>query len=76
MAYVSEPVPTVSTPNRHLSDGINSNLIESEIEGGASKHNLPKGAALVGCGAVAWASDVLSRARAGEYSWIHLAARC
>src|SRR2546426_10144928 len=44
MAHVGEPVATVFTPNPHLSDAINSNIIESEIEGGVSMQNLPKGA--------------------------------
>jgi hypothetical protein len=44
MALAGEPVPTVFAPNPHLSDEINSNIVESEIEGGVSMHNLPKGA--------------------------------
>ena len=44
MALAGEPVPTVFTPSPHLSDAVNSNIVESEIEGGVSMHNLPKGA--------------------------------
>ena len=43
MAHVDVPVPTVFTPNPHLSDAINGNIIQSEIEGGVSMHNLPRG---------------------------------
>ena len=43
MNDVGVPVPTVFTPNPHLSDEINSNIIQSEIEGGVSMHHLPKG---------------------------------
>ena len=42
-AHVDVPVPTVFTPNPHLSDAINGNIIQSEIEGGVSMHNLPRG---------------------------------
>jgi hypothetical protein len=37
-------VPDIFTPNPHLSDEINRNIVQSEIEGGVSMHNLPKGA--------------------------------
>jgi hypothetical protein len=44
MTHVDLPVPTVFTPSPRLSDEINRNIIQSEIEGGVSMHNLPKGA--------------------------------
>ena len=44
MTDVGLPVPTVFTPSPRLSDEINRNIIQSEIEGGVSMHNLPKGA--------------------------------
>jgi len=37
-------VPDIFTPNPHLSDEINRNIVQSEIEGGVSMQNLPKGA--------------------------------
>ncbi len=39
-------VPAVFTPNAHLSDEINRNIIQSEIEGGVFLHNLPQGAVI------------------------------
>src|SRR5437762_442111 len=44
MTDTAVPVPTVFTPNEHLSDEINRNIIQSEIEGGVSLQNLPAGA--------------------------------
>jgi hypothetical protein len=41
-----EVIPAVFTPNAHLSDEINRNIIQSEIEGGVFLHNLPHGAVL------------------------------
>jgi hypothetical protein len=41
-----EFVPTVFTPHAHLSDEINRNIIQSEIEGGVFLQNLPDGAVL------------------------------
>ena len=36
--------PSVFTPNPHLSDAINRNISQSEIEGGVSLYDLPEGA--------------------------------
>jgi hypothetical protein len=44
MTHAGVPVPTVFAPSLHLSDAINRNIIQSEIEGGVSMHNLPRGA--------------------------------
>ena len=44
MTHVDLPVPTVFTPSSRLSDEINRNIIQSEIEGGVSMQNLPEGA--------------------------------
>ena len=41
-----ELIPAVFTPNAHLSDEINRNIIQSEIEGGVFLNNLPQGAVL------------------------------
>jgi hypothetical protein len=62
MSLPGVPVPRVFAPNPHLSETINRNIIQSEIEGGVSMQNLPKGAVveietqnriytLVSCGA-------------------------
>jgi hypothetical protein len=41
-----EIVPAVYIPNEHLSDEINRNIIQSEIEGGVFLNTLPNGAVL------------------------------
>ena len=46
MTETVELVPAVFTPNAHLSDEINGNIIQSEIEGGVFLYNLPQGAVL------------------------------
>ena len=46
MTDTVEFVPAVFTPNAHLSDEINRNIIQSEIEGGVFLQNLPNGAVL------------------------------
>ncbi|HTM49633.1 MAG TPA: hypothetical protein VL285_13155 [Bryobacteraceae bacterium] len=44
MADDGAKCPTMFAPNPHLSDQINSAIIQSEIEGGVSLRDLPKGA--------------------------------
>src|SRR5713101_4894848 len=44
MTHVGLPVPAMFAPNPRLSDEINRNIIQSEIEGGVSMHTLPEGA--------------------------------
>jgi hypothetical protein len=46
VAETVELIPAVYTPNAHLSDEINRNIIQSEIEGGVFLYNLPQGAVL------------------------------
>jgi hypothetical protein len=41
-----ELIPAVFSPNAHLSDEINRNIIQSEIEGGVYLHKVPQGAVL------------------------------
>jgi hypothetical protein len=44
MTHVGMPVPALFAPSPRLSDEINRNIIQSEIEGGVSMQNLPEGA--------------------------------
>ena len=46
MTETVELIPAVFTPNAHLSDEINRNIIQSEIEGGVFLQSLPQGAVL------------------------------
>jgi hypothetical protein len=41
------PIPQLEGPHPNLSDHVNHNLVQSEIEGGVYLHDLPFGAALV-----------------------------
>ncbi len=40
------PDPVLFAPHPHLSDTVNGNIIQSEIEGGVHLNDLPRGAAL------------------------------
>ena len=65
-ATASIPNPVLYEPNPHLSDSVNRNIIQSEIEGGVYLRDLAPGSVL----------SILTRNRAYRMVVLEMARRC